>query len=181
MSENVEPVEKVKVESLTPQSRRVNVTVKVSSKNPVREIVSRRDGSNHRVTEALCGDETGTILLTLWDADIEKVNEGDTVDVGNGYVSLFQGSMRLNIGRFGTLEPSKTVIENVKTDNNLSDKHYEEENRGYQSFRRYPSSGGYGDRGGGGYGGRSGGYGGGRGGYGDRGGRRDFRGRRDDR
>lgn len=165
MSENEQSGEKVKVESLNPQSRRVNVTVKATSKNPVREIVSRRDGSNHRVTEVLVGDETGTILLTLWDNDIEKVNEGNTVNIGNGYVSLFQGSMRLNIGRFGTLEPSEKAVENVKTDNNLSDRHFEEE-RGYQSFRRYPSDRGYGDRGG-------------RGGYGDRGGRRDFRGRRD--
>ena len=59
--------EKTQVGNLTPQSRRINVTVKVVSKNPVREVVSRRDGSTHRVTEALVGDETGSILLNLWD------------------------------------------------------------------------------------------------------------------
>jgi len=156
MSYNEESGVKSKVESLNPRSRRVNVTVKVTSKNPVREIVSRKDGSNHRVTEALVGDETGAVLLTLWDDDIEKVKEGDILDIGNGYVSLFKGSMRLNIGRFGTLEPSKTPIGDVKTDNNLSDRHFEEE-RGYQEFRRFSPDRGYG---------------------GGRGGRRDFRGRR---
>ncbi len=161
MSDIVESPDKIKVESLNPRSRQVNITVKAISKNPVRDIVSRTDGSAHKVTEELVGDETGTILLTLWDADIEKINDGDVVNVGNGYCSLFKGSIRLNIGRFGTMEKSEAVIENVKTDNNLSDKHFEEERR-FQSYNRYSSDrGGYGDR---------------RGGYGDRrGGRSDYR------
>ena len=165
MSNIVEPADKVKVESLNPRSRQVNITVKAISKNPVRDTVSRTDGSSHRVTEELVGDETGTILLTLWDDDIEKVNDGDVINIGNGYVSLFRGSMRLNIGRFGTMEKSDAVIENINTDNNLSDKHFEQERR-YQSYTRGFSSGrgGYGDR---------------RGGYGDRrGGRNDYRRRR---
>jgi len=162
MSNIVESGDKIKVESLNPRSRQVNITVKAVSKNPVREVASRTDGSAHKVTEALVGDETGTVLLTLWDADIEKINDGDVMNIGNGYVSLFKGSMRLNIGRFGTMEKSDAVIE-VKTDNNLSDKQFEEERR-YQSYNR------------GGYSSDRGGYGGGRSSYGDRrGGRSDYR------
>jgi replication factor A1 len=71
---------KIKIENLHPRSRRVNTIIKVISKNPVREIVSRRDGATHRVTEALVGDETGAILLTLWDNDIEKINESDILN-----------------------------------------------------------------------------------------------------
>lgn len=122
------------------------MTVKVVSKNPVREVVSRRDGSSHRVTEALVGDETGSILLTLWDDTIESVTEDDVVDVNNGYVRLFRGSMRLNIGRFGSLEASEEDIESVNTENNMSDRQYEQERR-YSSYGRRP----YQDRG---YGGR---------------------------
>jgi replication factor A1 len=48
------------VEELTPQSRRVNTTVKIVSINPVREVTSRRDGSSHRVAEALVADETAS-------------------------------------------------------------------------------------------------------------------------
>jgi replication factor A1 len=65
-----EPAEFVKVESLTPNSRQVNTVVKVVSKSPVRETISRRDGSVHKVTDALVGDETGAIYLTLWDDNI---------------------------------------------------------------------------------------------------------------
>ena len=70
--------------------------------------------------------------------------------------------MRLNIGKYGSYEVmEESPIAEVNTENNLSDKKYEQERR----FRRpYRQSGGYGGRrGGGGYGGgrgggRSGGY-----------------------
>jgi replication factor A1 len=151
----------VKVEGLDPESRQVNVTVKVVTKGEARETVSRRDGSTHKVVDALVGDETGAVYLTLWDDNIEKVNEGDTINVKNGYVTLFRGSMRLNIGRYGSLETGAPPIENVNADNNLSNKEYPmPERRRDSGFRPR-----YRDEGGGGYGGRGRGrgYGGGRG------------------
>ena len=140
MAENDQIGTKEEVGNLNPGSRSLNLTVKVISKNPIREVVSRRDGTSHRVTEALVADETGSILLTLWDDTIESITDGDVVVVNNGYIRLFRGSMRLNIGRFGSLEASEEDIENVNTDNNMSDKQYEQERRysgsrggGYQS------------------------------------------------
>ena len=150
------PVE-AKVGELTPQSRAVNVTAKVVSKSEIREIPMGRDGSAHKVCDALVGDETGSIYLTLWDDNIEKVKEGDILKIKNGYVNLFRGNMRLNIGRYGSFEVvTEPEIKEVNTENNLSSKVYEQERR----FGR----GGYG----GGRGGGGGGYGGRRGGYGDR-------------
>jgi len=160
MSFSSQPSERVKVENLTPRSRRVSLTAKIVSVNPVREVASRRDGSTHKVGEFLIGDETGVVLLTLWDADIEKVKEGDTVEIGNGYITLFRGQMRLNIGKFGTLEISSTAMENVNQGNNMSEKTYEQERSSYGGYGR--GGGGFG----GGYGGSRGGYGGSRGGYG---------------
>jgi len=139
MSYSTQGTVKTKVENLNPNSRRVDVTLKIVSKNPVREVTSRNDGSTHRVTEALAGDETGAILLTLWDDDIEKVEEGKVFEVNNGYVTLFRGSMRLNTGKYGQLESSEATIDTVKIDNNLSEKQFEEDRR-RSGFRR-PSSG----------------------------------------
>ncbi|MFQ5998224.1 MAG: single-stranded DNA-binding protein [Candidatus Bathyarchaeia archaeon] len=147
-----------KVENLDPSSRRVNLTVKAVSKTPPREIVSRNDGSTHRVADALVGDETGCVLMTLWDDNIDKLNESDVVAIKNAYVSLFRGSMRLNTGRYGSFEHTDQSIGDVKTDNNLSDKQYEQERR-FPSFRPY-YQGGRDDRGRGRGGGR--GYGRGR-------------------
>ena len=144
MSENDQIGTKEEVGNLNPGSRSLNLTVKVISKNPIREVVSRRDGTSHRVTEALVADETGAILLTLWDDTIESVTDGDVVVVNNGYIRLFRGSMRLNIGRFGSLEASEEDIENVNTENNMSDKQYEQERR-YSGYRQSQSRG-YGGR-----------------------------------
>jgi replication factor A1 len=162
----------VKVSELGPYSKQVNTTVKVVQKGEARETVSRQDGTTHRVLDALVGDESGAIYMTLWDENIDKVNEGDTVNVKNGYVRPFKGSMRLNIGRYGALEPAEAPLGDVNTQNNLSDKIVEE--RPYRSYgggRRFGGGGGGYGRGGGG-GGRYGGgrgYGGGGGGYGGRG------------
>jgi replication factor A1 len=144
-----QPVE-AKVGELTPQSRAVNVTAKVVSKSEVRDIPMGRDGSPHKVCDALVGDETGSIYLTLWDDNIEKVNENDTVRIENGYVTLFKGNMRLNIGKYGKLEMAKEPFEGeVNTENNVSSKTYEQQRR---PFRRYGGRrGGYSGR-------RSGGY-----------------------
>ncbi len=154
------PVE-AKVGDLTPQSKAVNVTAKVVSKTEIREIPMGRDGSPHKVSDALVGDETGVVYLTLWDDNIDKVNEGDTLRVENGYVTLFKGNIRLNIGKYGKLEPAKEPLTvEVNTENNVSSKAYEQERR---PFRGGGGRGGYGGgRGGGGYGGGGGGYGGGR-------------------
>jgi replication factor A1 len=158
------PAPIMKVSDLQPYSKQVNTTVKIVQKGEARETVSRQDGTTHRVLDALVGDETGAIYMTLWDENIDKVNEGNTVMVKNGYVRPFKGSMRLNIGRYGSLEPAESALGDVNTQNNLSDKMVEER-------PPYRSYGGGGRFGGGGYGGgRGGGYGGGRGGGYGRGG-----------
>ncbi|UCH37941.1 MAG: single-stranded DNA-binding protein [Candidatus Bathyarchaeota archaeon] len=129
----------LKVEELTPRSRSINMTVKIISINPVREVTSRRDGSSHQVTEALVADETGAVLLTLWDDTIGEVSVGDVYDVRNGYVRLFRGSMRLNTGRLGSLTPSEETVDETNVDNNMLDRQYEQERLSY-------GGGGYGRR-----------------------------------
>jgi replication factor A1 len=160
-----EPVE-AKVGELTPQSRAVNITAKVVSKTEIREIPMGRDGSAHKVSDALVGDETGVVYLTLWDDNIEKVNDGDSIRIENGYVTLFKGNIRLNIGKYGKLEPAKEPLSvEVNTENNVSSKAYEQERRPFRGGGGRGGGRGFGG-GGGGYGGRDrrggGGYGGGR-------------------
>jgi replication factor A1 len=136
-SRNRQPVD-AKVGELTPASRAVNVTAKVVSKSEVRNITAGRDGAPHSVCDALVGDETGSVYLTLWDDNIEKVNDGDTITVGNGYVSLFRGNMRLNVGRYGTIEIAKEPLAGeVNTENNLSSKVYEQQRRPFRGRRDF--------------------------------------------
>jgi len=89
---NEEPSESkelMKVEKLGPNSREVNTVVKVVSKSEVRNVTGR-DYSVHRVADASVGDETGCVVLTLWDDNIDKINEEATLRVTNGYVNPVQ-------------------------------------------------------------------------------------------
>ena len=134
---NRQPVD-AKVGELNPSSRAVNVLAKVVSKSEVREITAGRDGEPHKVSDALVGDETGCIYLTLWDNNIEKVKEGDTVNVKNGYINLFRGNMRLNVGRYGTLEiAEKAIAGEVNTEKNVSNQVYEEPRRSFGGRRDF--------------------------------------------
>ncbi len=137
--EQPESEELVKIEKLTPSSKGANTIVKVISKSEVRNVTGR-DYSVRRVADALVGDETGCVYLTLWDDNIDKINEEATLRVTNGYVNLFKGNMRLNIGKYGSFELlEESPITEVNTENNLSDKRYEQERR----YRRYGEGRGY--------------------------------------
>ncbi|MHA1237742.1 MAG: hypothetical protein ACTSSJ_00610 [Candidatus Odinarchaeia archaeon] len=114
------------VDELTPNSRGVNLKVKVLSKNEVREVISRRTGETLRVTEALVGDETGCVYLTLWNDLIDQVDVDKIYKINNGYCTVFKGSLRLNTGRYGSVEPLEDAdFGEVNTENNLSDREYE--------------------------------------------------------
>jgi replication factor A1 len=143
-----QPVD-AKVGELNPSSRAVNVLAKVLSKSEVRNVAAGRDGEPHKVSDALVGDETGVVYLTLWDDNIEKVNDGDTVRIKNGYINLFRGNMRLNVGRYGTLEIAETPLAgDVNTQNNVSTQVYEQPRRSFRGGGRrdYGGRGDYGGR-----------------------------------
>jgi len=132
-----QPVD-AKIGELNPSSRAVNVLAKVVSKSEVRNIASGKDGEPHKVSDALVGDETGCIYLTLWDDNIEKVNDGDTISIKNGYINLFRGNMRLNIGRYGTLEvASEALAGEVNTEKNMSTQVYEQPRRSFGGRRDF--------------------------------------------
>jgi replication factor A1 len=122
-----------KIEQLKPNTRSVNLMVKVASKSEPRMV----SGGAHRVADILVGDETGAIYLTLWDDAIDRVDEGMVIKIKNGFVSLFRGSMRLNVGRYGSFETVENAPEmEVNTENNLSLVQYEQEERRESRFSR---------------------------------------------
>jgi replication factor A1 len=113
-----------KIRDLTTYSRRVNLVAKILETGDVREVSSSSDGQLHRVAEALVGDETGTVLLTLWDENIDRFGVSDVVEVENGYAGTFRGSLRLNVGKYGNIEKKNVTMEEVNTENNLSEREY---------------------------------------------------------
>ncbi|MCJ2531348.1 MAG: single-stranded DNA-binding protein [Candidatus Thermoplasmatota archaeon] len=134
----------VKVDELTPASKNADVTVKVLNLSERKTIDSKFGGSRDLV-EATVGDETGTVILTLWGEQIDAAAQDDVLEITNGYVSLVRGHMRLNVGKYGAFKKVDEEIPEVKTSVDKSADEYEQERR--------PSRGG-GSYGGGGGGGR---------------------------
>jgi replication factor A1 len=115
-----------KIEELNPGSRAVDVLVKILELNPSRQ-VSTKDGSVHNVAEAVVADDTASVILSLWDDDIGRVQVGKTIAIKNGYITLFRGTMRLNVGRYGTMEDTSEALETVNTENNISNRSYDQQ------------------------------------------------------
>ncbi|MEW6592912.1 MAG: single-stranded DNA-binding protein [Candidatus Hadarchaeota archaeon] len=144
------PAEITKVKDLTPRSNKVNVLVKVTGVGEPREIPNKFGGEPRRVAEARVGDETGTIVLSLWQDQIGSVSEGDVLYIENGYITLFQGHMRLNVGKYGKMTKSDKDIPNVNAEVDVSAAEHERERREFRPSYGGGQRGGYG----GGYRGR---------------------------
>jgi len=114
-------VKMAKISELKPFMKKVDIEGKVIGKNEIREVTSKLDNSSHKVTEVLIGDDSGCVLLTLWDEAIDKVEEGKSYKVVNGYTSTFKNSLRLNVGRYGELSDGGEIAE-VNSENNISEK-----------------------------------------------------------
>lgn len=117
-----------KISDLTPQSRGVDLKVKIVEKQDEREVTAKATGRQHRVAEFLIGDETGSIVMTIWDDGIDKLELGNSYELKNGYVTTFRNSMRMNTGRYGSLEPIDEKIE-ANTEENVSEKFVEDQRR----------------------------------------------------
>jgi replication factor A1 len=139
-----------KVRDLTPNSKQVNVLAKVLSVGEPKEVMGKF-GDPRKVCEAVVGDDTAVITLSLWNEQIGSIAKDEVILVDNGYVSLVRGHMRLNVGRYGNLSKSTEAIAEVNQTLDMSQQEFESERRSFGG------GGGFRDRGGGGYGGGGGG------------------------
>src|SRR2546426_9287815 len=106
-----------KIKDLSPSTKQVSLLAKVVSVGERRTIDSKFGGGSRTLCEAIVGDETGTVIFSLWEAQVGQVASGDVVQVNNGYVSLVRGRMRLNVGKYGTLEKVLHEIPDVNRTN----------------------------------------------------------------
>ncbi|MBN2477664.1 DNA-binding protein [Candidatus Micrarchaeota archaeon] len=80
----------------------VSVEAEVVSVGEVKEI--NKYGNTLKVANVEIKDDSGSIKLTLWNENIDKVKEGDKIKIEKGYVRSFQGELQLTLGKNGTLE-----------------------------------------------------------------------------
>ncbi len=114
----------MQIAELRPNVKKADVLVRALDKGAAREVHSNLDNRSHAVAEALVGDESGCVLLTLWDEAIGKVQPGKCYRLSNAFTSLFKHTLRLNLGRQGKLEETTDEVD-ANPRNNLSEKEYE--------------------------------------------------------
>ena len=86
------------------QSKQGKVIVigKITEKGEVRSF--EKFGKPGRVCSARIKDESVECTLSLWNEQIDQVNEGDKIKIENGYANEWQGAIQLSTGRFGKIE-----------------------------------------------------------------------------
>ncbi|MCR4368929.1 MAG: single-stranded DNA-binding protein [archaeon] len=109
----------MKAKELAPNQKNVELIVKVVEKTEPRQVTSKIDGKFHRVCDALVGDETACINLSLWDEKIDELKENNYYKITGAYTSLYRNSLTLNIGRLGKAEQTTGDFE-AETTNNRS-------------------------------------------------------------
>jgi len=105
-TEKREPVD-MKIKDLSLGVKWVNLRAKVVEKSNTRTVFSRM-GNPLGVSTATISDNTGSVKLPLWNAQISTVSVGDTVQIENGRVKRFRGELQVSVGRKGRL----VVVEN---------------------------------------------------------------------
>ena len=83
--------------------RRINVVGKVERKAVPRK-VDTKYGASKKVCGAFLKDETGEVRLTLWDSDVERIQNGYTIKIRNGYARAFRGEKYLSSGFYGSID-----------------------------------------------------------------------------
>ena len=90
------------IEDLRFGMKGIDVTAKIIEIQPTKPVITRW-GSESYVTNVMISDDTGSIRLSLWNKQIDKVKVGDEVELTNCYVSRFAGQPQLRLQRKSTM------------------------------------------------------------------------------
>ncbi|KQK08169.1 uncharacterized protein At4g28440 [Brachypodium distachyon] len=108
-----------KIDELRPSTHGHNLIVKVLNSKPI--TFQRPQPRQMRVAECLVGDETGVVVFTARNEQVDVMKSGAIVEVRNAKVDMYKGSMRLAVDKWGIVKAAESPSElTVKEDNNLS-------------------------------------------------------------
>ena len=75
----------------------INIQGKIRDKGEIRTVNRKRDGAEVKVCDAYLADAVGSIKLTLWAEDTERVKDGMEVSIEGGYITSWKEVKQLNI------------------------------------------------------------------------------------
>ncbi|MEM0363000.1 MAG: single-stranded DNA-binding protein [Sulfolobaceae archaeon] len=85
-----------KIGNLKPNMENVNVTVRVLETTEKKQIQTKN--GLRTISEAIVGDETGRVKLTLWGNHAGTIKEGQIIKIENAWTTAFKGQVQLNAG-----------------------------------------------------------------------------------
>ncbi len=106
---------KLKIENIIPGMRNVSILGRIVNIGGIREF--SRKGSKGRVANFLIADETGSIRLSLWDDEIDKMSDiplGEVVRIDGFAKEDNTGRPELRIGRFGAVTRSNEAFPSIE-------------------------------------------------------------------
>jgi len=110
---------------LRPGTSGHNLHVKVVSSRPV---VNRSNGAGTkiRVNECVVGDNSGIVVFTAKNDQVDKMTKGKTLTLRNAKIEMYRGCVRLVVDKWGLVEEASEDLDiQPKEDNNLSEVEYE--------------------------------------------------------
>jgi replication factor A1 len=93
----------MEIKDLQPKQGKVDIVVEIADKEEPREFT--KFGMVGKVCNCKAKDSSGDIKLTLWNEQADQFNNGDKVQITNGYVSEYKGELQLSTGKYGKIEP----------------------------------------------------------------------------
>ncbi len=88
----------IPISSLKEGMNNVNVEGKIVEKSFARMVKAKRSRESLMVSNAALEDETGRVVMTLWDKQITLVKVASRIRVENGYTTSYSGVTQLNVG-----------------------------------------------------------------------------------
>eukprot|EP01128_Nolandella_sp_AFSM9_P009583 TRINITY_DN6193_c0_g1_i1.p1 TRINITY_DN6193_c0_g1~~TRINITY_DN6193_c0_g1_i1.p1 ORF type:complete len:130 (+),score=16.66 TRINITY_DN6193_c0_g1_i1:2-391(+) len=87
---------------------------------------TRLDGSRVRVAEGVIGDASASVIFTARDDQVDLLVPGNTLELLNAKVEMYEGWMRLEVDRWGDVKAaSEPLTDEVNLLDNLSYIEYE--------------------------------------------------------
>lgn len=115
-----ESTTQVLLAQLSPGMKNINVVFRVVSIGMTRKVISRSSGNRLMISEVTVGDHTGTIILVLWNDDVDTLAMDNTYLLKGGVASVYDGCMQLTKGREAEIVPSTKAVGEVEIANDMS-------------------------------------------------------------
>ncbi|BAA80315.2 single-stranded DNA binding protein [Aeropyrum pernix K1] len=125
--------------------RNVSISGRVLETGEPKMVETKRGPAT--LSEAVVGDESGRVKVTLWGSHAGTLKEGEAVRIEGAWTTSYRGKVQVNVGRESTIE--KVDSEDVPQAEDIPEEMPEAQYRGFGQRQPYRSGGFGGFRGGG--------------------------------